>query len=609
MPSNASFCYEFGDYRFDMDQRTLTRDGAIVSVTPKATEILLMLLKNAGQIVEKEELMQEVWPESFVEEANVSQNIFTLRRALAESRADAKYIETVARRGYRFIAPVKRIASKKIETIQIGNWIDDEPAPEESSPPPTIAVLPFINATGDTRNEYLADGLTNNIINNLSRTSKLRVMSRSAVYRHKDKQLDPQTIGQQLNVDALLLGKIQSGTDGLVFTAELVDVEKGWQLWGDSFDSVQRNILEIQDQIVRQLSLTLRLQLTGDEEKTITARYTDNSEAYKAYLEGRFHWSRYTRTEIEKAIVHFRRAISLDANYALAYAGIIDCYLRLATNYLPPEDDDSLEAADESIEGLETIREELQEDSSKQSEEKVRLRHEWDWKGAERELRRANELKSDYPAAHQWYAAYLMARRLSLEPRYKFRRDEAMFEAVDESGICEGQLPPQIVSLSLTAAEEVQVLSAVAREQIDTGNFDAAELVLKRWWVFGEWPKLDQLSLRSSADLLYTTGVLAGCVASTKQMAGGQKHGEALLNGALGLYEQLGSRFGAAEARIELSACYYRQGLFDLAKDTLDVALAQIPIEHSLLRVLALVRLSVVERHAGRIHNSYALFS
>ena len=395
MPHNTHFCYEFGPYRLDSNQRVLTRAGETIPLTPKAIEILLLLVANAGQLVEKEELLQQVWPNTFVEESNLAQNIFQLRRVLGDERAGPRYIDTVVRRGYRFVASVRVVAADENH-----NGENLAPSAIEATQRPIVAVLPFVNVSGDPELEYLADGVTDNLINNLSRVSKLRVMSRSAVFRYKTKEDDPRQIGTDLGATAVLVGKINSRRSGIAISVELVDASTGWQLWGETFDCRSRDILEIQDAITRQLLATLQLQLTGDEEKRVTARYTENPDAYQAYLEGRYHWSRYTRKGIEKAIVHFRQAIDLDPNYALAYAGIVDCYLRLATNYLPPEDDvphlstQSLENTSASV------------NDTGEPDAKVKLRFEWDWKGAERELRRANELKTDYPSAHQWYAAY-----------------------------------------------------------------------------------------------------------------------------------------------------------------------------------------------------------
>ena len=587
IPHSHNLNYEFGPYHLDLALRLLTREGETVSLTPKATEILTLLVTNAGQLVEKDFLLKEVWPNTFVEEANLAQNIFILRKALGEERDGPKYIETVPRRGYRFIASVRVFhaedsdgAAAESETqASAGNG-------DAGSERTVIAVLPFLNATGDPNVEYLSEGVTDNIINNLSRVSKLRVMSRSAVFRHRKDVYDPQVVGRELGAKAVLVGQISARPVGIAISVELVEVAKGWQLWGETYDCELKDILEIQDTITRQLLVNLKLKLTGEEEKRITARYTENAEAYQAYLEGRYHWSLYPRTGIEKAIGHFRQAIELDPNYALAYAAIVDCYLRLATNYLPPEGDMPIGELERS------------DDSASQSEfgPKVQLRFEWDWKGAERELRRADELKTTYPAAHQWYAAYLISREIYRSPSQRnsstqLTKNDPLFKLI----------PNQIALLQPTRNEQVQVYCSIAREQIDAGNYDAAYKVLQPWWLYGDWPKVYGLDQRSCADLLFTAGELAGCLASTKQLPSGQKDGEALLNGSIAIFEQLGLRTRAAEARIELALCYYRQGLFDLGRSTLAKVLEVLSPDESELRSLALIRLASLERHAGRL--------
>src|SRR5262249_34589768 len=337
--------------------------------------------------------------------------------------------------------------------------------------------------------------------------------------------------------------------------------------------------------------------LTGEEEKQLTTRHTENSHAYQAYLEGRYHWSKYTREGIEKAIVHFREAIDLDPKYALAYASVVDCYLRLATNYFRPE-----EEVFNELTGVPSVQV-VDHSSNSNANGRVKLRQEWDWKGAERELRRANELKSDYLAAHQWYSAYVFAKDLFQSSR-QVRSDESRPVAKNlavTNSTCSDVLPAQIPSANLTEAEQVQVYCAVAREQIDSGNYEAACAVLCQWWRFGERPKVDGLSLQSCADLLFTIGELAGCVASTRQIPQGQKHGEGLLSGSIALFELLGSRVRAAEARLELALCYYRQGMFELGRSTLVEVLAELTPREGELRCLALIRLASLERHAGRL--------
>jgi TolB-like protein/DNA-binding winged helix-turn-helix (wHTH) protein len=614
-------------------QRVLTRTGEAVSLTPKATEILTLLVVNAGQLMAKDELLKQVWPDTFVEESNLTQNIFLLRRVLGDERPAPRYIETVVRRGYRFIASVRAIGPDPRDPsyVPLGSAnaqvSHDARGPNEprvlnnASPgllssgagssgangeevPRTVAVLPFLNATGNHDLEYLADGLTDNLVNNLSRVSKLRVMSRSAVFRYKTKkEVDPRAIGRELGVGVVLVGKITSYPQGFGISVELVEVTSGWQVWGDSFECQPKDILEIQDLITRQILHALRLKLTGDEEKRITARYTENAEAYQSYLEARYHWSKYTRQGIEKAVLHFHHAITLDPNYALAYAGVIDCYLRLATNYLPPEEDRkshqefeppdnvSIESHDLSLGGDPPGR---PVDPTKAN---VKLRFEWDWKAAERELHRATELKTEFPTAHQWYAAYRVAKSI-------FENSSDSYECDTSFRACE--LPHQVVSGEPTQAEQLQVLCTVAREQVAITNYAAAELILQPWYRERNWPEVASLTTHAAADLLFTLGTLLGCVCGSKQMPKGQKRAEAFLNGSIALFEHVGSKSRSVEAQAELARCYYRQGFFDLARETFSAALSELPAEQVELRSLCLVFLGAVERDSGRLMDSLA---
>lgn len=613
MPHHNSHCYEFGPYRLDVSQRVLTRTGEAVSLTPKATEILTLLVVNAGQLVGKDELLKQVWPDTFVEESNLTQNIFLLRRVLGDERPAPRYIETVVRRGYRFIANVRVVNGadsadlrdpRDSRSTAAGPGAHASNA-DDASAPQTVAVLPFVNATGNQDIEYLADGLTENLVNNLSRVSTLRVMSRSAVFRYKaKKEVDPRAIGRELGVGVVLVGKLTARVEGLAIGVELVEVTTGWQLWGDSFDCQLNDILGLQDRITRQLLTAFKLKLTGDEEKRITARYTENGEAYQSYLEARYHWSKYTRQGIEKAILHFRHAIELDPNYALAYAGIIDCYLRLATNYLPPEADlrplEELPSSDANEQDPRDLasRNEAASSSVDKTSANVKLRFEWDWKAAERELVRASELKTDYPAAHQWYAAYRMAKKV-------FQNSQTCYQ--DRGLEPDEKLPRQILSGEPTPAEQLQVLCAVAREQIAITNYKAAELMLAPWYSERNWPDVYSMTTHAAADLLFTLGTLLGCIAGTRQMPKGQKRAEAFLSGSIALFAHVGSKNRAVEALAELARCYYRQGLFDLARETFSTALSELPSDQVELKSLCLVFLGAVERDSGRLMDSLTI--
>lgn len=613
MPQN-NFSYEFENHRVDVAQRVLMRDGESIPLTPKATDVLLMLLDKAGQLVEKDFLLNQVWPDSFVEENNLTQCIFVLRRALQEDSSGPKFIETVARRGFRFVAPVKKILAPPIA-------LEQEPFTIPTRLP-VLAVLAFINATGDPELQYLAEGIPETLINSFSGLSQLRVISRSTAFRYKTKQVDLQATGQKLGADVLLMGQIATRESALSVSVELMGVNSGWQLWGETFLVDSSNIFEIQDEITRQILHALNLPLSGEDEKRVAKRYTENVAAYQAYLEGRFHWSRYTRTGIERAIGHFGKAIELDPNYALAYAGIVDCYLRLATNYLPPEDGtpvidevepDGLidernlvgstsvvehhslsdgESTSKGVGSLEQAEGELLTDG------KVKLRHEWDWKGAERELRRANELKTDYPAAHQWHAAYMFARDCFQAEENQSPSSKEVTDRLLQGPIRRG------IPIGITPTERAQVFCTVAREQMAVGNFDAADRLLSQWMNVEQSSKISQLSEASAADLLFTLGTLVGYRASTDITANGQRDGERLLSGAIALFEHLGLEVRVAESRIELGRCFYREGLFDLARAELERALRVLVGTDDELRSVCLVVLGAVDRDAGRLSDS-----
>jgi DNA-binding winged helix-turn-helix (wHTH) protein len=591
MPHSPRF--EFGPFQLDLNDRLLTRAGEVISLRPKATEILVRLVTNAGQLIKKDQLLKEVWPDTFVEESNLSQTIFTLRKALGDDRSEPRYIETVPRRGYRFVAAVRDEEAQKDQTEPVQAAISTASITQRQ----VVAVLPFLNQTGNSEFEYLADGITGNLINNLSRLSKVRVLSHSAVSAFKTETLIPQQAGKELGATVVLCGKLSTRPTGIAIGVELVDASTGWQLWGDCFDFNSKDLSEIQNTITRDLTKILKSTLIGDEEKQLATRYTENAAAHESYLEARRHWSEYTRSGIEEAIGHFLQAIEFDPNYALAYAGIVDSFLRLATNYSPPEG-----VYVGEIPHHPTMRSYHLNESNR----RVELRFEWDCKGVERELRRAIELKTGYPSTHQWYAAYRMAQQLYEESH---ARNSPKNKPINIHRKHDLSVPSQIAFLELTLNEEAQVYCAIGREQIDIGNYKAACRILRPWWSFGIWPKLDGLNQLSCADLLLTVGELAGCVASTKQLPRGQKHSEELLNGSVALSEQLGFRKLAAEGRIELAYCYFRQGLFDVGRTTLSRVLDELTDDCWELRSLALIRLAALERMAGRPKEALIILS
>ncbi|MCM3869883.1 MAG: winged helix-turn-helix domain-containing protein, partial [Pyrinomonadaceae bacterium] len=506
--SNSS--YHFGPYRLDASQRVLLRDGQPVSLTLKAFDTLIALVQKQGLVVEKDDLMKQVWPDACVEDSNLTQNIFTLRKILGETAEGLKYIETVPRRGYRFVAPVDEVvevSSTLAKTTNSHQSVNQNSDLLGTRTTRFLAVLPFVNVSNDAETEYFSDGITESIINNLAQLPLLRIMSRSTVFRYKDSELDAQRIGRELGVDAVLVGRVYSHVQKLVIGVELVDVANGWQLWGESYDRGSGAIFEVQDEIARQISAALRLRLSGEEKRHLARHPTRSTEAYQCYLKGRFHWSKYTKEGLEQAIEHFRRAIELDPDYAVAYAGIVDCYLRLATNYIPPADALSTMGG-ERENGEANPEAQLFPGMSK-------MRQEWDRKAAERESKRAAELKSSYPATHQWQAAYSFSAALYGKATGDPEREHQVEDDGTTSVFARMTRTSESLDVDLTPAEEIQIFCTVAREQIEAGNFEAACVVLERWWTLGEWPKVEGLEPQSCADLLFTTGALAGWVTSS----------------------------------------------------------------------------------------------
>jgi adenylate cyclase len=291
--------------------------------------------------------------------------------------------------------------------------------------------------------EYLSDGFTESIINNLSQLTNLKVIARSSVFRYKGKDLDVQAIGRELKVRAVLVGQIKQEGDELTITVELMDVQKNSSIWGDTYQRKTGDIQAVQKEIATNVSEKLRLKLTGADQTQLAKTYTQSGAAYEAYLKGRYHWNKRTEEGFKQATMFFQEAIVKDPNYALAYSGLADCYtLRSDYGFLAPTEgyalakgavtlalkyDDSLAEAHTSLASIKAVTD-------------------WDWQGAENEYRRAIELNPNYPTAHHWYAAQLLLQG---------RLDEALQEIKKAQ-----QLDP----LSLAINKDFAVILLYARD-------------------------------------------------------------------------------------------------------------------------------------------------
>ena len=269
----------------------------------------------------------------------------------------------------------------------------------------SLAVLPFENAGGDPEREYLSDGITGSLIDNLATIPKLRVMAQSTVFRYKGREIDPQAIGPELNVRAVLTGRLmQSGAAWRIWT-ELVDVASGTRLWGEQYDCKPGGIFQVQDEISTEISGKLRLQLSDAEQKQLTKHHTENDEAYRLYLKGRHHWNKWTEDGFYRAIEHFRQAIEKDPSYALAHAGLADCYVLLGWNsYLAPND----AFPHAKAEAANALRLDPDLAEAHAALAAVLWLHDWRWEQAQTEFTRSLELSPTYHTANHWYAEYWM---------------------------------------------------------------------------------------------------------------------------------------------------------------------------------------------------------
>lgn len=386
----------FGLFEFDPRSGELRKQGRKVRLEGQPVQILIKLLDRPGELVTREELQRELWPaDTYVNfEQSLNAAVKRLRHALGDSPDNSRFVETLSRRGYRFIAPVSTPAGASAS---------------RHAPPPAIgslAVLPFENAETDPGTEYLADGITETLINQMSRLAGLRVMARSTVFRYKDKALDPRAIGRKLGVDAVLLGRVLQRGEALLVGTELVEVRNGWQLWGEQYNRRLADIFAVEEEISREISEKLRVRLTGEDRTRLGKRYTQSTEAYQDYLQGRYQLNRLMEGGLKKAIECFQGAIQRDPNYALAYTGLADSLGLMGFMGLAPAAEvmpKAKEAARRAIEIDESLPE------AHASLGGIFKNYDWDWAAAEREFQRALDLNPHYANGHRMYATYLAA--------------------------------------------------------------------------------------------------------------------------------------------------------------------------------------------------------
>lgn len=436
--------YEFGEFRLDVANKTLLRNGVPVSLTPKVFDTLQLLVERAGQLVEKDEFVQKLWPGTFVEDAALAENISRLRRALGENEGQP-WIVTAPKRGYRFAPDVRKVAAEATATTAVllvnpasrsrlklglsaavvllvvgAGYLYISQSNRFTPPVRSLAVLPLENLSGDPEQEYFADGMTDDLITHLAKLSSLRVISRTSIMRFKGTRKSLSEIARELNVDAVVEGTIIRSAERVRVTAQVVRANPEQHLWAESYDRPLGDVVLLQGELANEITRAIRIQLTPQEQTRLTSARPVNAEAYEACLKGRYFWSKRTEATNKKAIEYFQLAIEKEPTYALAYAGLADSYASPAIaealqESVPPAEafPRAKAAAIRALELDDTLAE------AHASLATVKFLYDRDWAVSEAEFKRALQLNPNYANAHMWYAQSLVW----------MQRDEAVDEA------------------------------------------------------------------------------------------------------------------------------------------------------------------------------------
>ena len=459
--------FRFANFELDGTKRLLLKRGKSVTLNSKTLDLLLVLVEHRGEVLTKEDLLEMVWPDQFVEEGNLKVHVSALRKMFGEHKNDHRYIVTVPGRGYSFVAELDGSGEIVIEThkferiiknetfgdgtskmlngeavvypqrpsspfpsnvryiavgfklpalgivalsafvlaaLGLGYWVFSK-GPSNAVTIDSIAVMPFVNESGNSDVEYLSDGITESLINSLSQVSTFSVKPRSSVFHYKGVDISPQQIGSQLDVQAILSGRVLQRGDQFSLYLSLVDARTGNQIWGDQYNRKLTDLISLQGEIARDVSNKLKIKLSGADEQKLTKNYTENAEAYQLYLKGNYEWNKHTLEDLQKSVGYYNQALEKDPNYALAYTGLANSYGMLGNGYLPPNEtfpktrayaskaltiDDTLAEAHTAMGG-------------------VSLLYDWNWAEAEKELKRAQSLNPNETGAHDLYGGYLEA--------------------------------------------------------------------------------------------------------------------------------------------------------------------------------------------------------
>jgi len=428
-PGTSGRFLRFGEFEIDRKAEELSRNGRRVKLQRQPFLVLSHLLRAPGEVITREELRQELWPaDTFVDfDHGVNEAINKLRSALGDSADSPRFVETLPRRGYRFIARVEEpgsaaapapkrrallwglgafLAAAVLVTVLMADRTGWFRTGEPTGPIRSLAVLPLKNLSGDAKQDYFIEGITEELIARLARIRGLRVIARTSAAQYKDTSKPARQIARELKVDALLEGSVTWSGDRVRINTRLVHGPTDRSLWADTYEREVKDVLALQDEVAHAVARRIEVELTPQDLARFTRARQVVPGAYAAYLRGRYYWNKRTPEGLERGIEHFEEALREDSRFAAAYAGLADCYAALAAyNIRPPRQvmPKAKEAARRALEIDETMAE------PHATLGFVMALYDWDWQGADREFQRALELNPGYASAHQWYAVYLVA--------------------------------------------------------------------------------------------------------------------------------------------------------------------------------------------------------
>jgi TolB-like protein/Flp pilus assembly protein TadD len=383
--------YRFGEFGLNAAERQVLRGAVEVRLRPKAFETLLCLVQRHGHVVRKDELLDQVWGGTHVSEAVLTHCIAEVRRALEDDARRPRYVKTVSLAGYKFIAEVVVVGSRT-------RAAERSPA-AGGAPPSAIAVLSFANLSGDPENEYFCDGLSEDLINGLSKVRGLRVVARSSSFSFKGRDIDAREIGRLLNVGSIVEGSVRKAGDRLRISAQLVDANEGYHVWSEQYDRRLEDVFAVQDEISLAILSRVTGAVRGEASPPLAKRSTPNMDAYRLYLKGRGFWHRRFNGCLQMAMACFQRAIEKDPTFALAYTGLADSYSTLGIWAFARPATVFPQAAALARQALE-IDPTLAEAHASQG--LIKTFHDWDWNAAGMELSRAVDLNPGCALIRLW---------------------------------------------------------------------------------------------------------------------------------------------------------------------------------------------------------------